>query len=52
MPNIFGSIDRTLSDATTMDQNGSGNDGSEGVSTFPKAPTLLKPQHQIVLYGI
>ena len=41
-------IDRTLSGATTLGQNGPGSNGNEGDSAFPKAPALLEPHHQIV----
>ena len=33
---------------TTLDQSKPGSGGKEGVSTFPKAPALQEPHHQIV----
>ena len=41
-------IDRALSGATTPSQSEPGNDGNEGVPTFPKAPALQEPHYQIV----
>ena len=38
----------TLSDATTRGQSGSGGEGNEEISAFPKALALLDPHHQIV----
>ena len=41
-------IDRTLSDAVTLNQGGIGSDGIEEVLRIPKAPAFLEPHHQIV----
>ena len=41
-------IDRTLSGATTPGQVDMVAMVMKGYSTFPKAPALLKPHHQIV----
>ena len=41
-------IDRALSGSTIPGQSGPGSNGIEGRSTFPKAPALLEPHHQIV----
>ena len=41
-------IDKTLSNATTPEQSGSGSDGNEGVLCIPQAPASLEPCHQIV----
>ena len=40
-------IDRALSGATILGQSGPGSN-AKGCSTFPKAPALLEPHHQIV----
>ena len=40
------------SGATTLGQSGPETDDNEGVITFPKAPALLEPHHQIVLCHI
>ena len=40
-------IDRTFSGANTPGQNEPGSDGNK-YSTFPKAPPLLEPHHEIV----
>ena len=41
-------IDRTLSDASTPDQNEPGSDVNEGVSPLSKAPALRETHHQII----
>ena len=41
-------IDRTLSGATAPGQSEPGSNGNEEYFTFPKAPALLEPRHQIV----
>ena len=48
VPKIFlWPIDRALSGATTPGQSGSGNDGNEGYSEFPKALTPMEPHYAI-----
>ena len=44
-------IDRTLSGATTPARVDLGAIAMKGYSAFAKAPALLKPHHQIVLYN-
>ena len=44
-------MNRTLSDATTPGQSGSGSDAME-YFTFPEAPALQKPHYPIVLCHI
>ena len=41
-------IDRTLSSTSTPGQVDQGAMAMNGYSIFPKAPTLLKPRHEIV----
>ena len=41
-------MDKTQSDATTPGHSGSRSDSNEMYSTFPKAPELLEPNHQII----
>ena len=45
---LFNPLDRALSGATTPGQSGPGAMAIKWYSTFPKAPTLLEPHHQIV----
>ena len=45
-------IDRALSDATTLGCSGSRSDSNERYSAFSKAPALLDPHHQFALFHI
>ena len=45
---LFNSLVEPLSDATTPGQSGPGSDGNKMYYSFPRAPALLEPNHQIV----